>query len=173
MLQLSVSFILYFIFPYTLFCLFVCFSTAQPWDSSTSLPCSDTIWERWIVQQLQGPFIVDACQCPFAGQWHVRWMFDPAPLSLQITCTVTALQVMHPATVRPSYVEAVGYLWSITDHSTQSTFMFLLLHLFILCILVGKLPFHFSVLERKLRALKNVVLCLGSATREIFCLLVM
>lgn len=70
------------------FCLFVCFFAAQPWDSSTPLPCSDTFWERRILEQLQGPFIVGPCQCTIAGQWHARWMSTPIPLSLKIICTL-------------------------------------------------------------------------------------
>ncbi|KAL7984657.1 hypothetical protein Chor_003227, partial [Crotalus horridus] len=43
-------------------------SPSPPWDSfSTPLPCSDSFWERWKLEQLQSSLIADGSQCPVPG----------------------------------------------------------------------------------------------------------
>lgn len=60
-------------------------SQPPPWDSSTPLPCSDSFWEKWQLEQLQSSPIADAGQCPVPGQWHVEWT-PQVPFS-SLTCT--------------------------------------------------------------------------------------
>lgn len=48
-------------------------SPSPPWDSSsTPLPCSDSFWERWKLEQLQSSLIADGSQCPVPGQCMLK-----------------------------------------------------------------------------------------------------
>lgn len=83
--QYSISRLTHPLFLFSIYFMLPTLSQPPPWDSSTPLPCSDSFWEKWQLEQLQSSLIADAGQCPVAGQWHVEWM-PQVPFS-SLTCT--------------------------------------------------------------------------------------
>lgn len=83
--QYSISRLTHPLLLFSIYFMLPTLSQPPPWDSSTPLPCSDSFWERWQLEQLQSSLIADAGQCPVPGQWHVEWK-PPVPFS-SLTCT--------------------------------------------------------------------------------------
>lgn len=83
--QYSISRLTHPLFLFSIYFMLPTLSQPPPWDSSTPLPCSDSFWEKWQLEQLQSSPIADAGQCPVPGQWHVEWT-PQVPFS-SLTCT--------------------------------------------------------------------------------------
>lgn len=83
--QYSISRLTHPLFLFSIYFMLPTLSQPPPWDSSTPLPCSDSFWEKWQLEQLQSSLIADAGQCPVPGQWHVEWT-PQVPFS-SLTCT--------------------------------------------------------------------------------------
>lgn len=84
-LQYNISRLTHPLFLFSIYFMLPTLSQPPPWDSSTPLPCSDSFWEKWQLEQLQSSPIADAGQCPVPGQWHVEWT-PQVPFS-SLTCT--------------------------------------------------------------------------------------
>lgn len=83
--QYSIPRLTHPLFLFSIYFMLPTLSQPPPWDSSTPLPCSDSFWEKWQLEQLQSSLIADAGQCPVPGQWHVEWT-PQVPFS-SLTCT--------------------------------------------------------------------------------------